>query len=185
MNIKDILSKLSLNQLSKKERYLAYAIAVLLLIYVLERFVFSSIFSELGSLENKIRLLRRRNNEARLLIANKEAIVKYAVQYNKYLQTKTVEGSDSLSQILSLLESIARNNNIALSDIKPGQTLSKTSSYSVYSISIGLQGSLTKVTNFIAALHESDVIFDIEKTSIKMADGLLQLKMEISTVVFK
>ena len=87
--------------------------------------------------------------------------------------------------IVSLIEQIARKNDITLSDIKPVDPVTKTSNYTAYAINVGLQGSFKQVINFIIGLRQADVLFDIKKANLKVVEGSLQLKISLLSYIFK
>ncbi|MFC1658621.1 hypothetical protein ACFL1D_04450 [Candidatus Omnitrophota bacterium] len=175
----------SLSKLSAKERRLFYVMAALLLAFIMQRFVVRNIYSEITTLSNRIARLQLNYQKAQSLIANKEEILQAAEKYEDYLKAGVGEGEDSLSQILSLLESIARQNNLVLSDIKPGQSARESPSHLSYSIDLGLQGSPQQIMRFIADLQKADVLFRVERANLIPAEGSLQLKLQLSSVVLK
>ena len=183
---KDFLPKsIAFSKLSKKERHLFYIVIAVLLVFLMERFVFRNIYSQLTTLNNQISRLQLNYQKARALITNREEIEKTAQEYKSYLQAKSSEGDDSLSQILSLLETLARKNSIALSDIKPSQSVKQTQSYLVYTVDLGLQGSPEQVMRFVADLQEAEFLFEVERANLTPIEDVLQLKMKLSSAVFK
>ena len=183
---KDFLPKsFAFSKLSKKERRLFYLVLALVALFLMERFIFRNIHAQLTTLNSRIIRLQMNLQKARTLILNKEAILKTAAGYKTYLDEKFSEEEDPLSQILSMLESIARKSSIVLSDIKPAQSVKQTASYLIYSVDLGLQGNPEKVMRFIAALQEADFLFEVERANLAPVEDSLQLKMKLSTVVFK
>jgi hypothetical protein len=184
--IKDFLPKsLAFSKLSKKERSLFYVVLALLAIFLMERFVLRNVFTQLTYLNNRIARLQLNYQKAKSLIANKEEIINTIEKYKNYLEAKSSEGEDSLSQILSLLEAVARKNNIALSDIKPSQSIKQTKNSLVYTVDLGLQGSPEKIMHFIADLQKAECLFEIERANLIPLEDSLQLKMTLLTVIFK
>jgi len=185
MKLPDNIKRFSIDRLSKKERCLFYAVIALGCIFLFERFISGNIIAELKILNKKIVMQQIVNQKAKALIKNKQAIIKQASMYANYLSAEPGAGRDSLSRILTILEIIARKNNITLSDIKPNQLIRQAPGYSIYDVGITFQGSLKLVTHFIADLQDSDVIFDIQKVNIKTLEDSLQMKLELSAIIFK
>jgi len=184
--IKDFLPKsLAFSKLSKKERHLFYVVLALSAIFLMERFVLRNIYTQLTYLNNRIARLQLNYQKAKSLIANKEEIRKTIEEYKNYLEAKSSEGEDSLSQILSLLEAIARRNSIALSDIKPSQSIKQTKNCLVYAVDLGLQGDPEKIMRFIADLQQAEFLFEVERANLMPLEDSLQLKMTLSTAIFK
>ncbi|MGD9014575.1 MAG: type 4a pilus biogenesis protein PilO, partial [Candidatus Omnitrophota bacterium] len=142
-------------------------------------------YSQLTTLNNQISRVQLDYQKAKSLIANRQEIEKTAQEYKSFLQTKSSGGDDSLSQILSLLEALARKNDIALSDIKPSQSVKQTQSYLVYTVDLGLNGNPEQVMRFVADLQEAEFLFEVERANLTPIEDALQLKMKLSTAVFK
>ena len=69
-------------------------------------------------------------------------------------------------------------------DMKPGQEESKISTHSTYSIEIGLQGSLSQITNFILDLQKSNILVEVQRATLTPKEGLLEFKAKLLTFVF-
>ncbi|MGD9015483.1 MAG: hypothetical protein PVI33_05630, partial [Candidatus Omnitrophota bacterium] len=93
---KDFLPKsIAFSKLSKKERRLFYIVIAVLTIFLMERFVFRNIYSQLTTLNNQISRVQLDYQKAKSLIANRQEIEKTAQEYKSFLQTKSSGGDDS------------------------------------------------------------------------------------------
>ncbi len=184
MNLNGILKKFPSVRVSKREYYLFYGVVILVICFCMERFVFYNIFSQLNLLDRKVAMLSVNYRKAKTLVANKEIIMKAATVYKDYLESPLSAQQNPLSNILSHIESLARKNGGILIDMKPGKGVVKISTHKVYTIEIGLLGSLVQVTNFIADLQKDDILMEIDMATFTLKEELLQLEARLSVIVF-
>lgn len=184
MNLSGIFKKFPSVRVSKREYYLFYGVVVLVICFCMERFVFYNIFSQLNLLDRKVAMLRVNYRKAKTLVANKEIIMEAAEIYRDYLELPLGSQQNPLSSILSHIESLARENGGILIDMKPGQGVAKISTHKIYTIEIGLLGSLAQVTNFIADLQKNDILMEIDRATFMPKEELVQLKARLSIIVF-
>ena len=129
-------------------------------------------------------MLNLNDEKARTLIANKEIIINTAATYKDYLDSPLNSQQNPLSDILSYIESLARKTGGTILDMKPGKEANKTSIYSTYTIEIGLQGTLSQITNFIVDLQKSDILVEVQRATLIPKEDQLQFKAKLSVFVF-
>lgn len=180
-----IFRKFSLAKLGKRERYFVYLICVLLILFLLNRFIFQSIANTLKHLNEETAKQELIYKRSLGLVSNREDILSYFENYKKYLSSQKESIRDSLPQILSYLESSARKNNVTVIDVKPKKKVTENVYSFHYSIELALEAGLSSILDFFYELNKGNFLIDTKEVSIGLKEDTIQLKVELESIIFK
>jgi len=180
-----LLNKFSPDKLSKNERFLFYGVCIALTLFLLDHFAVQSIRQRGEQLDEEIEKQELLYKNRSILVANKQGIEKRFGEYDRYLQTKKGSDEDSLSDIFSYLESLARKNDLTLVDVKPKNENIESEYLVGYPIEVEVEANLNLLLNFFYELSEGVPIIDVKKVLIKVKNNLLETKMDVEAYAFK
>jgi Tfp pilus assembly protein PilO len=178
------MTKSFLDKFSKKEKMIFYAACFIVILAVFDRFIFDSISSRIGAIEDEIRASELLLRKDLRITAQQERILKLQSDFSNYsVQAKSQE--EEISGILREIETLATKSSVALIEVKPsGATDEKISKK--YSITLTCEGNITQLANFFYAVENSTVLFTIDTYSLTSRDkerGIIRCSMTISKVV--
>jgi len=180
-----VFKKFLPDKLSKNERFLLNGVCIVLVVFFLDRFAVQSIRDRGEQLNEEIKKQELSYKKRSALLSNKEKIEQRFVEYGKYLQTKKGSDEDSLADIFSYLESLARKNNLTLVDVKPNNENSESEYLVSYPIEVEVEASLNLLLDFFYELSEGVPMVDIKKVSLKVKADVLETKFDLETYIFK
>lgn len=171
-------------KLSKRERTFFYLSVSLIMIMVLQRFVFQPLSDKLTTLEQEIRAREVSLIKGLRVDKQRDQILKEHKRYEGYLK---IGGSDEeiISQFLREIERLGRESGVSLLDIKP-QSTNKKSIYKEYIIEVRLEAPMKDVIGFLYHLNNSSLLLKVEKFILNLKDestDILKISMLISGIV--
>ncbi len=181
------LKNFSPGKLSRRERLLFYGILFILTLFFLDRFVIRRAAEMLKRINADINTQELVYRNSLTLANNREQIELLFESYKQYLQPEKGSEEDSLAGIFSYLESLARENNMTLVDIKPkkGDVTAEDEHLSLYPIEVEVETGLDPLLNFFYQLSQGVPILDVKKVTLKVKEGSLEAKIELEAVIFK
>lgn len=171
-------------KLAKRERLILYVCIFLILITILDRFVFKPLADRLFKLHQEIQVMEAKLIKGLRAERQRDVILKEYKNYETYLKIK---GSDEeiVSELLREIEKLARESNVSLSDIKPRST-NKRAMFKEYTIEVRTDASLKDVVNFLYRLNSSILLLQVDKLVLNLAEeqgDILKVNMVISGIV--
>jgi hypothetical protein len=175
---------LKIKTLGKREKILASAVAVLLLLFIFKLLILNPLLEKLSSAKLEIEQAQLGIRKYLELVQQKEIILNSEKQIERYLNLK---GSDEekMSIILSKIESVAHLAGISILDMNPQNTTKAKSATSVYRVQLRAEAEMQKFFDFIYNLENSDVLFKIDKVTLSSKDEssrLLKIELGISAI---
>ncbi len=168
--------------LSKRERTILYTTVGVFIFAVGFNFIIAPILNKNDSLSKEIILSRAKLKKYLWLLSQKDYI---QGKYNKLSSTLKVsaEEPDSLVAVLTELESLARNANIRIIDIRP-QAPRGSDLHKELTIDLRAEGAMTGYLNFIYNLENSLSLLRIRKFQLtaKANSAVLEGSFSISRI---
>ncbi len=160
--------------LSKKEKIGLGIVVIIFLFVVTEKIIIAPITHAFKSVDNKIAGSYQQLNRYEESMKLEGVIKKEYLTYNSSFKNK---GSDeeNLSFMLNQIESIARQSDILLLDVKP-QPPKKNDFYKEYLVEVSLQSKIEGIIKFIYNLNSDPGVFRVEKIKLNTLDKSNNIK---------
>ena len=169
--------------LSRNERLMAIAAALVIAVMGLDRLVMGPWLRHMQATRGEIRRLERLIRSDREIVRRKPQILGQAEAYREYLQTEG-EPTLDMAAMLREIEALGSRSGIALGAVKPiraeaeaaeGGEAPKASP--ALAIEVDYKGSMDQWIHFLYLLETSRSLFDIQRATVsRMEEGSNQLE---------
>lgn len=150
-------------EFKKREIIFGYAIGGLFLIWLVVNVIIVPFQQKLSGLSGEVTLQEVRLEKGVSLIEKKEEIEKEYGKYASYFSMQNFSDEEAVANFLKEVEKISRDAGLTILDMKP-QKESKGDKFSKqYQINIKAEANMQKLVTFLYALHNSSVLFSVEK----------------------
>ena len=171
-------------KLTKREGLIFYICLFLILMMIIERFVFQPLSNKLAILNQEIRAKELDLMKGIRVDGQRDQILKEYKNYEGYLKIK---GSDEevISELLREIEKLGRESTVSILDIKP-QSTNKRNMYKEYIIEVRLEAKMRDIFGFLHRLNNSSLLLKVEKLVLSLKDendNILKATMSISGMV--
>ncbi|HCM43249.1 MAG TPA: hypothetical protein PLY88_03430 [Candidatus Omnitrophota bacterium] len=171
-----------LNQRTKNEKTLGMAAALLVFIALMHGIVIGPILSKMQLIDVDISSRRDEIRRDRRIVSFKDRIYEEYAKSNTYLDANEKSSEEIIAALLKKIESMAKQQNVVIKDIRPGDTEVKPQ-FQVYKTSIDCEGAMADLLALMNSLEQSDYLFQITRYSLapksKGAD-ILKASMDIA-----
>jgi hypothetical protein len=150
-------------EFKKREIILAYIIGGFFLTWLVVKVILVPFQQKLFGLSKDVVLQEARLKKGVSLIEKKDDIEKEYGKYASYFSMQDFSDEEAVANFLKEVEKISRDAGLAILDMKP-QKESKGDKFSKqYQINIKAEANMQKLVTFLYALHNSSVLFSVEK----------------------
>jgi len=176
---------LFLSKLAKRERYIAYVTAVVVVFFFFSRVMLRPIINKLNDLNQEIAIQEKRLEKSLNILVQEDMINS---SYKKYVENLKQTNSDEeeFAELLSEIEKIAKKAGVFLSDMKP-LPVKKVDFYKEYVIELEAESEITFLIDFIYQLEKSPRLLKVEKFHLtpkrEKEKGFLNAQMSISEIL--
>ena len=150
-------------EVKKRELILFYGIAGLGTVWLVSKVIFGPFQAKLTNLRRDVVLQESRLKKGVGLIENKEAIDKEYAKYASYFSLTGTSDEAAVATFLREIEKISRDSGIMISDMKPQKEAVGDKFSKEYQINIKAETNMKTLINFLYALHNSPLLFSVEK----------------------
>jgi len=169
---------------TKREKAFFYIILFLIIIMVLQKFVFKPLSNRLTNLKKEIKQREMSLIKGLRLDRQRDQVLKSYKDYERYLKIK---GSDEeiISEFLREIEKLSRESAISILNIKP-QSTNKRKHYKEYTIEISIEASMRDFISFLYNLNNSNLLLKVEKLILTLKDektDILKISVLVSGIV--
>lgn len=140
-------------KLSKRERYVLYVSAVVILAVFFDKIVIKPLIERIEKLNKEIFIQEKTLQKSLYLLSQKELIVNEHEKYTKDLKQVSSDEEEK-SRLLAEIEQTARKSSVSLKDVKLGSTERK-GPYTKYSVTIVTESDIEYLVDFIYQLESS------------------------------
>lgn len=169
--------------LKKRELLLAYGIAALLSVWLVSKVIFGPFHAKLVTLSLEAASGEERLKKGVSLLEKKEVINKEYTKYATYFSLQSVSDEEAVAAFLREVEKISRESGMTIIDMKP-QKGAETDKFSKqYEINIKAEANMPQLVKFLYSLHNSQLLFSIEKLVLSpKSEGTADLNITLTVV---
>lgn len=178
---------MKLPKLTPSVKIIAIAAAGLLLAFLMERLIFSTIRAKTQNLYSQIKAAEADFKIGLELQKRKDSIQQEYAAYKSYLKTSAADPDQKIiADFISEVENIARETGISIINLKPAERVEREKSYKKCSLELRAEASLSKVYDFLYKIQTSKLLIKVERLIVASKDlqsGNFKLDTTISMVV--
>jgi len=153
-----------LSKLSKRERMIAYAVAIFVSVAAMDRLIVSPIFSKMKSLEAAISDEETNIKKSVRIMSQKDKIAAESVKYSSFL-TSALSEEEEMVSLLKEVERIANASSVYILDMKPA-TIQKMGAFKKYAMTLDCEAQMEQLVDFMYNIENSKKMLTIEKFQI-------------------
>lgn len=151
-------------RLSKKERFILYAVIFIISLVILDRLIISPVFSKMKSLDKDIRIKEADIKRNLQILAQKDRILAENTRYSSFLNNFE-SGEEQAASALKEIEDYANKASVYLIDMKPS-TAKEAGSSKKYLINLNCEAQMEQLISFMYNIENSKELLTIEKCQI-------------------
>lgn len=175
-----------LRNMSKREKTMIAAGAVVFFIVATDRLVINPWNDYIGKTRKEIKKMERTVIQQQKLLAREEGIMTGVRARSKFFHKGESPETD-IANFLRVVEQYAKSNGVTIHEVRPLATVSTDYSQE-YGLDVNYESELEPAVRFIHAIETSAEVFVIEKASIALIDqnsDILKGYLRIRRVMLK
>ncbi len=175
-----------MRELKSKEKILAAAIGVLLILLVIKIFILGPVYDKTSIYSGEIERAKAAIRKYTALEHNRTEILKAQKQIEGYLSLKGTD-EDKSSMVMTKIEASARRFKLQILDMNSAGVTKVKGGVTLYRINLSTEARLKNFLDFISGLEEENILLQIEKIALSVKDentGLLKINVVILGVAF-
>ncbi len=149
--------------MKKQHLILIYCLAGVLGAWLVFKVIFGPFHEKLSGLSREAKLIEERLRKGTGLLSKKETINKEYEKYASYFSLQNVSDEEATAVFLKEVERIGRESGVTILDMKPQKETEKDRFSKQYLINIKAEASMRELVGFLYALHDSKLLFSIER----------------------
>ena len=146
-----------ISKLSQRERMYFYITAVIITLFLVDRFIFSMMLGQINQLDERINVLKNELTDNKMILSYKDKINKESEIYEKYLAKE----DDPALELQKIVSTLADQSELASPEYKPG-----TLKDNKYTVLLSAGGTMKKVVNFMYNLNTVQSLLKVEKIDL-------------------
>lgn len=173
-------------KLKKRERNIAYIVAAILAIFLIEKFFFSGLRSKTRSLKQQIRLQESNLKTAISVSQEKEKIIQEKTRYQPYLEIGASSSDrEIITKFLKEVEKIAGNSGISIINLDPENEPEVLNKIKRYNADLRAEGPPKKIFSFLHKIQSSNLLIELDKLSLSAkGENADTIKFETTISIF-
>lgn len=161
---------MSINNLSKRERYLAFVTLSLATIAVVYIFLIAPLYGKWKNLNNQIKSKIGMLEKNSKMLASQKALTSEYSKLSKYSKTSQSE-EQAIADTLTYVENISKTDSCFIANIKP-VGVTKETSYKKVLIDVTAEGNIGQLSKFLYdAENPRENLINIERFTITSKSG--------------
>ena len=166
----------SLSSLSRRERLLVMAGALILSVMALDRGVLGPWLRHTRTIHQEVQRLEAMIRSDRELSRRKPLILGQAQAYQDYLSLAQSSEPD-MASLLREIETLGSRSGVSLGQVKPLEVAAAEGSSQRFAIEVDYKGSLQEWVHFVYLLQSSRSLFEVERATVaRMEEGSGQVQ---------
>ncbi|MBF0253005.1 MAG: hypothetical protein HQL29_04235 [Candidatus Omnitrophica bacterium] len=174
-------------KLKNREKILLGCIAVLLLLFSVERFIVSPFSGKLEITRIKMKNAESRLNRLYRLDAQSDSIKNVYAEIKNFIEASQA-GEDILPAVMNEMENIAYQNEVKLINMKPEQPDNEEKNfYKTRDITLKIEGQQKDIITFIYKIETGSYALRISRIDMKVQDeklGIMECNINIEFLYF-
>jgi len=172
-----------MKKFNKREYIILIVCSVLVLIFVISKFIISPLNDRGSDIKDSISLAQKKLDKNQQIVSSRSIIEE---QYKKLVSSlgETSSEGTEFSLIVSNLEALAREANIHVANVQPQKAYNREQ-LRVYPIELEIDGQWPCIAKFLYLVQSGDAYFNIDELNLeKYSDttGLLRGRVVLSRV---
>ena len=172
-----------LDRLSKREKTIAQAITVIIILSLIYGFLIEPLFKRWNDINRETKLTKLKLQKALSIIKNKPEIDREYALYVDKLKSKASD-EEEITFILNEIETIARSSQSKLISMRPKPVADKDY-YKRYMVEIETESDMNSLMKFIYDIKESSQLLKIERLNINTKSSQQGVIIRASMVISK
>ena len=168
-------------KLNNKEKNLAGAVGLALIIFMLKAFVFGPIYDKITLYNQEIEQSRMAIRRYMAYEHNRIEILKAQKRIEGYSNLKGSD-EDKVAMVMSKVETIARRAKLQISDMSPAGSSKAKGGAMIYRIQLRAEGQLRSILDFMSGVESADTLLQIEKVTLTNKDETSDI-LKVETTV--
>ncbi|MFH1310355.1 MAG: hypothetical protein ABIH85_06735 [Candidatus Omnitrophota bacterium] len=156
--------------LGKREKTLISVVAVVVIIFLMERFVITPFWEKIETIRIQIQADKEKLERLRYLNSQKDCISEAFKKLEPYIEVGSL-GDASIPIIMKKIEEMAKECDINLQKMKPEATEAKSGvDYNIKKLTLSVDGSTENIIKFLYQLEGSAYPLRVNKMDFKVKD---------------
>ncbi len=147
-----------ISKLSQRERMYFYITAVIITLFLVDRFIFGMMLGQINQLDERIATLKSELDENKKVISLRDNISKESELYGKYL----IKEENPDRELPKIINTLAIQAKLVNSELKP--IVSKDTTR--YLVELNAEGTMKDVVNFMYNLNTVQSLLKVEKIDL-------------------
>lgn len=172
-------------KIKKREKIIFFVVLGVIVIFLLEKIVFSNFRKKMRELNKKIKVQETAISKGLSIKKSKDKIVQEYKDYAKFLITDT-QAQDIIARFLKEMEKITQDSGLSVVNLAPEEKLIETPEYKEYRANLRLEGKMEQLLNFLKKVQDSALLIKVVKLNLASKDeqaSLLRIDVAVSLVV--
>jgi len=133
------------------------------LVWLIVKVIIVPFQQKLSGLNNEATLQEARLKKGVSLVERKDEIEKEYGKYASYFSMQDFSDEEAVANFLKEVEKVCRDTGLTILDMKPQKEAKGDKFSKQYQINIKAEASMQKLVTFLYELHNSSVLFSVEK----------------------
>lgn len=172
-------------KIKKREKTILFVVFGLVVIFILEKTVFSGFRKKTRELNKKIKLQETAIRKGLSIQKSKDLIIQEYKDYAKYLITEA-QDQDVVAKFLKEMEKITQDVGLSVVNLSPEEKVTEAKEFKEYKANLRLEGSMEQLLNFLNKIQNSALLIKLDKLNLASKDeqgGVLRIDVAVSLVV--
>lgn len=172
-------------KIKKREKIILICALGVILIFLLEKTVFSGFRKKMKDLSKKISIQELAVKKGLNIQKSKDTILQEYKEYSKFL-LKDLNDRDINAGFLKEIEKITQESGLSVVNLAPEEKFTQAKEYKEYKANLRLEGSMEKLLSFLNKVQSSSLLIKLSKLSLISKDeqaNVLRIDAVVSLIV--
>ena len=172
-------------KIKKREKIIFSVVLGIIVIFLLEKIVFSNFRKKMRELNKKIKVQEMAIRKGLSINKSRDRIIQEYKDYAKFLITDA-QDQDIVARFLKEMEKITQDSGLSVVNLAPEEKLIETPEYKEYRANLRLEGNMEQLLNFLKKVQDSTLLIKLVKLNLISKDeqaSLLRIDVTVSLVV--
>jgi len=172
-------------KIKKREKIIFSVVLGIIVIFLLEKIVFSNFRKKMRELNKKIKVQEMAIRKGLSINKSKDKIIQEYKDYAKFLITDA-QDQDIVARFLKEMEKITQDSGLSVVNLAPEEKLIEAPEYKEYRANLRLEGNMEQLLNFLKKVQDSTLLIKLVKLNLISKDeqaSLLRIDVTVSLVV--
>ncbi len=172
-------------KIKKREKIIFFVVVGLVVIFLLERLVFSNFRKKMRELNKKIKVQELAISKGLSIQKSKDKIVQEYKDYAKYLTIDT-QDRDIIAKFLKEVEKVTQEAGLSVVNLAPEEKVFEAREYKEYRANLRMEGTMEQLLTFLDKIQSSGLLIRLNKVNLAPKDEMgssLRVDVAVGLVV--